>query len=112
MAGSQPSSAMSRSTGFLNPADFHRTLAAAGGTPINVAGGFWEYPEDIQIYGVTAATTLAGWSVAAEASYQKDVPVQINGNDLLQAALPGAGPYGAAARRGRAAGRGHGTAGL
>ena len=62
----------------------HRTLAAAGGTPINVAGGFWEYPEDIQIYGLTAATTLAGWSVAAEASFQKDVPVQINGNDLLR----------------------------
>jgi len=35
---------------------------------------------------------------AAEASYQKDVPVQINGNDLLQAALLGAGPYGAAGR--------------
>jgi hypothetical protein len=83
---------------FLNPADFHRTLAAAGGTPISVAGGFWEYPEDIQIYGLTAATTLFGWSVAAEASYQRDVPVQINGNDLLQAALLGAGPYGAAAR--------------
>jgi Protein of unknown function (DUF1302) len=82
---------------FLNPADFHRTLAAAGGTPITVAGGYWEYPEDIQIYGVSAATELGGWSVAAEASYQADVPVQINGNDLLQAALLGAGPYGAAA---------------
>jgi len=30
-------------------------------------------------------------------SYQKDVPVQINGNDLLSAALGGAGPYGSAA---------------
>ena len=83
---------------FLNPADFHRTLAAAGGTQVTAAGGFWEYPEDIQIYGLTAATELGGWSVAAEASYQKDVPVQINGNDLLQAALLGAGPYGAAGR--------------
>ena len=84
--------------GIINPADFHQTLAAAGGTAINTAGGFWEYPEDMQIYGLTAATSLAGWSVAAEASYQKDVPVQINGNDLLQAALLGAGPYGAAGR--------------
>jgi len=84
--------------GFLSPADFHRTLAAAGGTPVTPAGGFWEYPEDIQIYGLSAATTLFGWSVAAEASYQADVPVQINGNDLLQAALLGAGPYGAAGR--------------
>jgi len=84
--------------GFLSPADFHRTLAAAGGTAVTPAGGFWEYPEDIQIYGLSAATTLFGWSVAVEASYQADVPVQINGNDLLQAALTGAGPYGAAGR--------------
>ena len=81
---------------IINPADFHRTLAAEGGTPITVAGGYWEYPEDIQIYGASAATELGGWSVAAEVSYQADVPVQINGNDLLQAALQGAGPYGAA----------------
>jgi hypothetical protein len=80
---------------FRSPADFHRTLAAAGGTAITPAGGFWEYPEDIQIYGLSAATELAGWSVAAELSYQKDVPVQINGNDLLQSALLGAGPYAA-----------------
>ena len=82
---------------FLNPADYHATLAAAGGTQITPAGGYWEYPEDIQVYGLTAATELVGWSVAAEASYQADVPVQINGNDLLQAALLGAGPYGAEA---------------
>jgi hypothetical protein len=81
---------------FLSPADYHRTLAAAGGASVTPAGGFWEYPEDIQIYGLTAATTLFGWSVAAELSYQADVPVQINGNDLLQAALLGAGPYGTA----------------
>jgi hypothetical protein len=83
---------------FLNPADLHRTLAAAGGTGITPAGGFWEYPEDIQIFGLSAATELGGWSVAAELSYQADVPVQINGNDLLQAALLGAGPYGAEGR--------------
>ena len=83
---------------FLNPADFHSTLAASGGNSITPAGAFWEYPEDIQIYGLTAATELGGWSVAAEVSYQKDVPVQINGNDLLQAALLGAGPYGADGR--------------
>jgi hypothetical protein len=58
--------------------------------------GFWEYPEDIKIYGLSAATTIAGWSVGAELSLQKDVPVQINGNDLLAAgvfggvAIPGA----------------------
>jgi hypothetical protein len=96
---------------FLSPADFHRTLAAAGGTSVTPAGGFWEYPEDIQIYGLSATTTLFGWSVAAEASYQADVPVQINGNDLLQAALLGSGPYGAAGRAAVAQGLGAELAG-
>ena len=91
---------------FLNPADLHRTLAAAGGTAITPAGGFWEYPEDIQVFGLSAATTLFGWSVSAELSYQQDVPVQINGNDLLQAALVGGGPYGVEGRAAVAEGEG------
>src|SRR5690606_24429680 len=60
--------------------------------------GFWEYPEDIQIYGVSAATNLFGWSTSAEVSYQVDVPVQINGNDLIGASFLGIGPYRYAAR--------------
>ena len=55
--------------------------------------GFWEYPEDIQIYGISAATNLFGWSTSAEVSYQIDVPVQINGNDLVGAGVLGIGPY-------------------
>jgi hypothetical protein len=55
--------------------------------------GFWEYPEDIQIYGISAATNLFGWSTSAELSYQIDVPVQINGNDLIGAGVLGIGPY-------------------
>jgi hypothetical protein len=60
--------------------------------------GFWEYPEDIQIYGLSAATNLFGWSTSAELSYQVDVPVQINGNDLVAAGVLGVGPYRAEAR--------------
>ncbi len=55
--------------------------------------GFWEYPEDIQIYGISAATNLFGWSTSGEVSYHKDVPVQINGNDLIGASILGIGPY-------------------
>jgi hypothetical protein len=55
--------------------------------------GFWEYPEDIQIYGISAATNLFGWSTSAEVSYQMDVPVMINGNDLIGAGVLGIGPY-------------------
>jgi hypothetical protein len=83
---------------IITPASFHRTLAAAGGTNLEVARAFWEYPEDIKMYGLSAASNLFGWSVSAEASYQEDVPVQRNGNDLLQASLVGLGPLGAEGR--------------
>lgn len=71
--------------------------------------GFWEYPEDIKIYGLSAATTAMGWSVGAELSLQKDVPVQVNGNDMLIAGLAGGsssytawGPAGARVNAARA----------
>lgn len=69
----------------------------------NGALSFWEYPEDIKIFGLSAATTLLGVSWGAELSYQKDVPVLINGNDQLigslfaapgTLAITGAGPMG------------------
>jgi hypothetical protein len=68
-------------------------LAAAGvDYDIESGVGFWQYPEDIQIFGVSAATNLFGWSTSAEISYQADVPVQINGNDVLGASYFGFGP--------------------
>jgi hypothetical protein len=79
----------------LTPAQAAGLKAATGGAvDFKPFVGFWEYPEDIQIYGLSAATNLFGWSVSAEASYQKDVPVQVNGNDNLQAALSLLGPRG------------------
>lgn len=45
--------------------------------------GGWEYPEDIKIYGISAAFNAFDISSASRLAYQKDVPVQINGNDLL-----------------------------
>jgi hypothetical protein len=79
---------------------FHTFAAAAAGNavlnrPINIksSGAYWEYPEDITIFGLTAATNLFGWSVSAEASFQQDVPVQINGNDLLLGSLALIGPH-------------------
>lgn len=72
--------------------------AAAGqavlGQPIAVTPGssFWEYPEDIQIFGLSTASNIASWSVSSELSYQADVPVQINGNDLLNSLLALVGP--------------------
>jgi len=51
----------------------------------------WEYPEDIKIYGMSLATNLMGWSVGAELSHSRDVPAQIDGNDLLLAGLGASG---------------------
>lgn len=51
----------------------------------------WEYPEDIKVYGMSVATNLAGWSVGAEVSHHRDVPAQIDGNDLLLAGLGATG---------------------
>jgi hypothetical protein len=55
--------------------------------------GYWQYPEDIQIFGISAATNLFGWSTSAELSFQQDVPVQVNGNDVLGASYLGIGPF-------------------
>lgn len=52
---------------------------------------FWEYPEKMKIVGVSAATNIMGWSVAAEASHTRDVPAQIDGNDILLSGLAAGG---------------------
>ena len=77
-----------------NPAQLQANIAAVNGTPIAVSHGFWEYSEDKQIIGLSAATNLFSWSTSFELSYQIDVPAQINGNDLVQAALGLVGPAG------------------
>jgi hypothetical protein len=76
-------------------AAYEGIIKQAAGVDINLESGkgFWEYPEDIQIYGISAATNLLGWSTSAELSYQADVPAQVNGNDLIGASILGIGPY-------------------
>lgn len=55
----------------------------------------WDWSaEDIQSYGLSLSTSIAGWSVFGEASYTHDIPVQINGLDLLRGASTGLGPLG------------------
>ncbi len=80
------------SSNLRSPIPFHTFAAASAGLNVQSGGAYWEYPEDITIFGLTAATNLFGWSVSAEASFQQDVPVQINGNDLLLGGLGLIGP--------------------
>jgi Protein of unknown function (DUF1302) len=61
------------------------TLTLAG--QVGAAGGGWTYPEDIKIFGISAATTIMDISVGLELSHQQDVPVQVNGSDLLNSAV-------------------------
>ncbi len=68
-------------------------LFVPGATPVSIAAK-WDFPEDIKIFGISASTTLAGWSTGFELSYTQDLPVQINGNDLLLGFVAGLGPVG------------------
>lgn len=73
---------------FLNN---HPGIAAVtgGAFPAPFGRGFWEYPDDINVYAVSASTNLAGWSLGAELSHTPKLPTQINANDLLQGLLFG-----------------------
>jgi hypothetical protein len=62
-------------TGMLPP-----TFQAVG-VP---TGYFREYPEDINIFGVSAATELFGVAWGAEVSYRDEMPVPIDGETLLR----------------------------
>lgn len=66
--------------------------------PVNILRSyrmFWNYPDGIKITGLSAATTLGQWKVAAEVSYSKDLPVQYNIADMLFAFLRNTGPLAA-----------------
>jgi hypothetical protein len=47
-----------------------------------------EYPEDIDLWGLSFNTTIpGGWSLAGEVSYRENVPLQIDDVELLYAGL-------------------------
>ncbi|MGE6791338.1 DUF1302 domain-containing protein [Pseudomonas guineae] len=59
--------------------------------PLVIAGNsnyFLEYPEDIQLYGLSFSTTLpTGTSMAGEISYRPNAPVLLNTTDILFAGV-------------------------
>jgi hypothetical protein len=63
--------------------------SALTGTPVGLSAGFFvEYPEDIQMYGMSWNTTLPGgvaWQ--GEISYRPNMPLQVDDVELLFAAL-------------------------
>ncbi|MAP76053.1 DUF1302 domain-containing protein [Halopseudomonas aestusnigri] len=55
------------------------------------AGYFFEYPEDIRLYGVSFQTMAGSASVSGELSYRPNMPMQINTGDMSRTALVTAG---------------------
>jgi len=50
--------------------------------------GYWtEYPEDIELYGISFNTTVGTWSLGGEVSYRPNLPLQIDDVEVLFAAL-------------------------
>lgn len=82
------------------PGSFVAALAACGGTfngvlaPIKNPANeplpvettlLFDYPEDIQMFGVSMNTTALGWSVSGEYSYRPNLPAQILISDVFYA---------------------------
>ena len=74
-------------------------LQFVSGFGLTPGRGYWEYPGDTKVFGVSLGTNLAGWSVGAELSHSPNQPVQINVNDLLTGLLSGLGPMGGVGQR-------------
>ncbi|MDT8440592.1 MAG: DUF1302 domain-containing protein [Desulfuromonadales bacterium] len=92
LSGLDPATAQSIATGAVNVATTGNA-ALAGSYVVNeyaqTAQYKIEYPEDIQLFGVSFNTTLEslGASLQGEYSYRKDAPVQVDDVELLLAAL-------------------------
>ncbi|WOD12575.1 DUF1302 domain-containing protein [Pseudomonas sp. NyZ704] len=51
------------------------------------AGYFFEYPEDIRLYGMSFQTMVGPATLAGEISYRPNMPMQINTGDMSRTAL-------------------------
>ena len=55
--------------------------------PIDTMGVFLDFPENIQMYGVSFNTTAGGWSFAGEYAFRPNLPAQLLLSDVVFAAL-------------------------
>ena len=76
---------------IANSAPFATNPALQPLRPLLIAGNsnyFLEYPEDIQLYGLSFSTTLpTGTAMAGEISYRPNAPVLFNTTDILFAGV-------------------------
>lgn len=90
------------SLAYANPGTFPGHPAST--SPV---AAFWEYPEDLKVFGASAATNILDWSVSAEVSQTRGVRAQLDGNDMFFGSF-GLGPLAAEAAA-NGAGTGHGA---
>lgn len=74
--------------------NYHSRLPLISGTskasfaaPASTGNYFVEYPEDIQLYGISFNTVVGGWSVQGEYSYKVDQPLQLEDVEVLLAGV-------------------------
>jgi len=78
-------------SGTLGDGSFPTNQTAPGSgvfTDNGLPGYFIEYPENIDLYGISINTTIpGGWSLGAEYSFRQNVPVQWSAFELLLGGL-------------------------
>ncbi|WP_150306258.1 DUF1302 domain-containing protein [Pseudomonas saliphila] len=78
-AGAIPAAALA-APGVISPVEGYQG-------DLGPAGYFFEFPEDIRLYGLSFQTSLGGTSVGGEISYRPNMPMQISTGDMSRAAL-------------------------
>jgi len=74
--------------GYLGPG----TAAGSEPLPVDTARLIVEYPENIQMFGISFNTTVGDWAFAGEYTYRPELPMQVHSTDLIFAALQPAFP--------------------
>lgn len=83
MGAPQESSMAIAGTAALGGNVKQTTGAYATDSYVETAKYYTEYPEDIQLLGVSFSTAAFGWSMRGEASHRLDVPYQIDDAQLI-----------------------------
>jgi hypothetical protein len=74
--------------GYLGPG----TAAGEEPLPVDTVRLIVEYPENVEMFGVSFNTTVGDWALAGEYTYRPKLPMQVHSTDLLFAALQPAFP--------------------
>jgi len=61
--------------------------ATSNAVPLDTVKLLVEYPEDIQMFGVSFNTAALGWSFQGEVAYRPNLPLQVDTEDLVFAAF-------------------------